>query len=136
MNEKVKVAVFDKDGKIRHLGNKPLSKDGSRIKIKEGGRGQFKPLFDNHSYLEFPKPKYLGGGWDRIYFVRNHAKKCVDFKDDPATVYGPDPDVVINAAEDAIRKSMKQEDPETPIILYLMFGAVLIILLKVLGVIA
>jgi len=136
MDDKVKVAVFDKDGRIRTLAKKSLTKDGSKIKVKEGGDAHWSPEFDNHSFLEFPRPWYLGGGWNRLYFVRNHSAKCVDFKDDPATIYGPDPEVVIKAAEDAIRKSMKQEDPQTPLILYLMFGANIIILLKVLGVIA
>ena len=80
MTKKVKVAVFDKDQKIRKLQMCEISKDGSKIRVSKGGKSHFYPSFDRTSFLEWPKPWYKGGGYERIYYVRNHASECVNFE--------------------------------------------------------
>lgn len=131
LTKKVFVAIYDRDLKVE-MKKCPLTEDGSKIKIKKGGKGHWSPEFDNESYLEFPSRF----GTKRVYVVRKHANKCVSFKDPTTTVYGPDPDVVIEAAEGAIRKSMKQEEQDTPFILYIMLALIAIVFLKVMGIIA
>ena len=133
MTKKVKLAVFDKDLKIRRFDKFPISKSGDKIVVKKGGKSNFKPSFDNESYLEFPQPWYLGGGWKRIYFVRNSAKECVNFKTE--TIGGPDPDLVIEAAESAILQNIGKDKEEIPFIIYIILLAVIGIALKVFGVI-
>ena len=130
MTKKVKLAIFDKDLKARTVGTFPVSKDGSRISIRRGGKRNFNPTFDNESYIDFPK---RFGGWNRIYFVRNGAKACVNFK--TGAVGGPDPDLVIEAAQSEILRNIGKDKEETPIIIYLILGAILLIALKVFGVI-
>ena len=80
MTKKVKVAVFDKDQKIRKLQMCEIGKDGSKLKIHKGGKKHWYPSFDRTSFLEWPKPRYKGGGYERVYLVRNHASECVNFE--------------------------------------------------------
>ena len=131
MTKKVKLAIFDKDLKARTVGIFPVSKDGSRISVRRGGKRNFNPTFDNESYIDFPK---RFGGWKRIYFVSNGAKACVNFSTE--TVSGPDPDLVIEAAESAILQNIGKDQEETPLISWLTLGAVILLALKVFGVIA
>ncbi len=130
MTKKVEVAVFDKDLRVRTLGKFPLSQDGTKIVVKKGGKGNFAPTFDNESFIELPK---RFGGWRRIYLVRKGAKSCVNFQTED--VKGPDPELVIEAAESEILRGIGKEKEETPIILYLIFGGLLLALLKLFGVI-
>lgn len=94
MPEKVEVAVFDEDLKIRKLKKFDVSENGAQIRIVSGGEGHFMPRFDSSSFLEFPSwKKYLLFGprsWKRLYFVRNKGEKCVNFKTE--TTYGPNPE--------------------------------------------
>jgi len=131
MTKKVKLAIFDKDLKARTYANFPLSKDGSRISVRRGGKRNFNPTFDNESYIEFPK---RFGGWKRIYFVRNGAKACVNFKTEK--IAEPDPELVMEAAEAEILKGIGKDKQDTPLIQYMILAAVILTLLKVLGVIA
>jgi len=136
MTKKVKLAIFDKDLKARTYANFDLSKDGSRIKVRKGGKRNFNPSFDMDSYIELPYRSIVPPfpiKWNRVYFVRNGAKACVNFK--TGVVDGPDPETVMEAAEAEILKGIGKDKQETPIILYLILGACAIILLKVLGVI-
>lgn len=130
MKRKVEVAVFDRDLKVER-GKYPLTDDGSKIKIKKGGKGHWYPEFDNQSYLEFPSLF----GTKRVYIVRKNAAKCVSFADPEGTVYGPDPELVEKAAEDAIRRSMKQDKQETPFWVYLVILLLLGVAGRVFGVI-
>ncbi len=130
MTKKVEIAVFDKDLKVRTLGKFPVSQDGTKISVKKGGKGNFAPTFDNESFIEFPK---RFGGWKRIYLVRKGAKSCVNFQTED--VEGPDPELVIEAAESEILRGIGKEKEETPIIIYLILGAILLVALKVFGVI-
>lgn len=130
MTKKVELAIFDKDLKVRTLGKFPVSQDGTKISVKRGGKGNFNPTFDNESFIEFPK---RFGGWKRIYLVRKGAKACVNFQTEE--VKGPDPALVIEAAESEILRNIGKDKEETPFILYLILGAVILLALKVFGVI-
>lgn len=137
MTKKVKLAIFDKDLKARTYASFPLSKDGSRISVRRGGKRNFNPTFDQESYIELPVRSIFppfSTKWNRIYFVRNGAKACVNFKTE--TILEPDPELVMQAAEAEILKGIGKDKQDTPIILYLILGTVLFTLLKVLGVIA
>ncbi len=137
MTKKVKLAIFDKDLKARTYENFPLSKDGTRISVRRGGKRNFNPTFDMDSYIEFPERSLVPPfpiKWKRVYFVRNGAKACVNFQTEK--VEGPDADLVMEAAEAEILKGIGKDKQETPLILYIILAAVLLTALKVLGVIA
>jgi len=115
----------------------PISKDGSKIIVRVGGKRNFNPIFDNESYIEFPKRSLLmpwQTNWNRVYFVRNGASKCVNFKTE--TVFEPDPTLVFEAAENKILKNIGSEKVETPILIYIILVLCVITLLKVFGVFA
>lgn len=131
MSKKVKLAIFDRDLKVRKMGTFEVSKDGSKIKVKGGGKGNFNPSFDNESYLEFPR---RFRGFERIYIVRKGAKACVNFKDNPATVYGPDPEQVIEAAENKILTGIGKDKQDIHWSVYAQLFLIILILIKVLGV--
>lgn len=136
MTKKVKVAIFDRDLKARTFKSFPVSDDGSRIRINPSGKGYFAPKFDNDSYIELPRRSLLMPWkivWDRIYFVRRGADTCVNFR--TGEVPGPDPELVKMAAGTELLKNLGREKPETPVLLYIIFFIVLLILLKVMGVI-
>ena len=136
MTKKVILAIFDKDLKARTYGSFPISKDGSKILVRLGGKRNFNPTFDNDSFIEFPYRSLLSPwktSFRRVYFVRNGAKACVDFQTE--TVLDPDPELVIKAAENAILESIGSEKTETPFILYLLLIIVLAIAAKLFGVI-
>jgi len=135
MAKKVTLAIFDRDLKVRTLGKFKVSKDGSKISVKRGGKAHFNPSFDNDSYLEFPRSRLLGGGHKKIYIVRRGSSSCVSFKDDPATVYGPDPEEVMNAAKAEILDGLGKDKQDTPIIVYIILALAFITTMKVLGVI-
>jgi len=130
MTKKVELAIFDKDLKVRTMGKFPVSQDGTKISVKRGGKGNFNPTFDNESFIEFPK---RFGGWRRIYLVRKGASGCVNFQTEE--VDGPDPALVREAAESQILRNIGKDKEETPIIMYLILGAILLIALKIFGVI-
>ena len=133
MTKKVKVAVFDGDQKVRKLGKYPITDDGSKIRVLKGGKRHFYPEFGPHSFLEFPRPWYLGGGWERVYIVRNHASECVNFK--TFSVPGPDPKQVKDAAEAVVLTKFGVDKQDTPLWQYIMLGLVVLTFLKVMGVI-
>ena len=135
MTKKLKFAIFDKDLKARDFGKYPVSQDGSKISIRRGGKRNFNPTFDNESFIEFPRRSLMPPFktvWDRIYFVRNGAKKCVNFKTEE--VLEPDPEIVIEAAKNTILQQIGSEKKETPLTTYIMLGILIIIALKVFGV--
>lgn len=94
MADKVEVAIYDNDNKIRTLKKYDVSENGTQIRIVSGGEGHFMPVFDETSFLDFPSWKrfFLFGPrtWKRLYIVKKQAKKCVNFKTGEA--YGPDPE--------------------------------------------
>ena len=134
MTKKVKLAIFDNDLKARIVGNYPISDSGNQIKIKSGGEAHFMPLFNNDSFIEFPRPWYLGGGWNRIYFVKKGAKACVNFT--TGEVSGPDPEQVKKSVGSTLLDQLGKEKPPFPAwVLYLILLLVFGIAAKVFGVI-
>ena len=136
MTKKVKLAIFDKDLKARTYENFPLSKDGSKISVRKGGKRNFNPTFDMDSYIEFPSRSLIPPfpvKWNRVYFVRNGAKACVNFKTEG--VEGPDQELVMEAAEAEILKGIGKDKQDTPIIQYIILAALVLVILKVFGVI-
>ena len=137
MTKKVKLAIFDKDLKARTFESFPISKDGSRISVRRGGKRNFNPTFDQESFIELPYRSIIppfSTKWNRIYFVRNGAKACVNFKTE--TILEPDPELVMQAAEAEILKGIGKDKQDTPMIQYIMIFLLIGILLKVFGVIA
>ena len=132
-SKKVKVAIFDGDQKIRKLGKFPITDDGSKLKILKGGKRHFYPEFGPNSFLEFPRSRFLGGGWERVYIVRNHASECVNFL--TSSVPGPDPEQVKDAAEATILTRFGVEKQSTPLILYIIVILQGLAFLKIMGVI-
>ena len=92
MANKVRLAIIDETLKIE-IKKYPVSDTGKKIRVVSGGENHFMPDFDNYSYLDFPR-KFLFWiiGHERLYFAKKGAKKCVNFKTDDGTVYGPDPE--------------------------------------------
>lgn len=131
MSKKVKVAVFDKDQKVRKLQMCEISKDGSKIRVSKGGKNHFYPSFDRSSFLEMPKPWYKGGGFERIYYVRNHASACLNFE----TQEVPDIDLeeIEKAAENKILSGIGTEEKETPVLLYAIMAICCLILVLLLN---
>ena len=134
MTKKVKLAIFDNDLKARTVDKFPVSDSGNQIRVKSGGEAHFMPLFDNDSFIDFPRPWYLGGGWNRIYFVKKGSEKCVNFSTEE--VSGPDPEQVKKSVGSTLLDQLGKEKPPFPtwmiyIILLLAIGTAL----KVFGVI-
>jgi len=138
MTKKVKLAIFDIDLKARTVKKYPVSESGDKIKVKSGGEGHFMPSFDVESYIEFPRrsfPALWRISWDRVYFARKGAKKCVNFGLDPPLVTGPDPELVLEAAGTEMLRNLGKEKSEIPMISYISLALLIIILLYQLGVI-
>lgn len=106
MVEKVKVAIFDRNlrAEIRKY---ELTDDGSKIRILKGGKAHFYPEFNESSYLDIKRPRFLGGGYNRIYFVRRHASKCVDFKTEETG--GIDPKQILDATSNELVKNFGKD---------------------------
>lgn len=134
MSEEVFLAILDKDLKARTFKKFPLSSEGTKIDVVNAGKGYFMPKIDNDSYIEFPRPKYLGGGWKRVYVAVRGADSCINFR--TGEVNGPDPQQVIDAAKSEIIKNFGKAEKDTPVVLWIILGVCVLILLKVLGVIA
>lgn len=136
MTKKVILAVFDRDLKARLHGKYPVTDDGSKIRVRTGGKRNFNPSFDNNSYIEFPYQNLFTlfrTRWRRVYFVRNGAKACVNFRTEE--VLEPDPESVMRAAENKILESIGSEKVETAFITYIILVVLVGIALKVFGVI-
>lgn len=135
MTKKVKLAIFDKDLKARTVKEYPISDNGEQIKVVSGGEGHFMPKFDNDSFIELPRPWYRGGGWEKIYFARKLAKKCVNFKTEE--VFVPDPEQLKKSIGVTLLDQLgEQKQPFPAWTVYLILVTVIGIALKVFGVIA
>ncbi len=133
MARKVKVAIFDNDLKCK-VGKYALSKDGTKIIIKSGGEANWAPSFDNDSFIEFPKSRWKGGGYKRIYFVKKKGEKCVNFKSDPATISGPSEEELKRAIGAVAFGNLGKDDNQPTWISYATLAISFIVLLLVSGV--
>lgn len=133
MARKVTLAILDNDLKAT-VGKYPLSKDGTKIIVKSGGDANWAPSFDNDSFIEYPKSRLKGGGYERIYFVKKKGSKCVNFKSDPPTITGPSQEQLEEAMGALAFKNLGKEDKESTLISYVTLAVVFVILLSQLGV--
>jgi hypothetical protein len=132
LTKKVKVAVFDKDQKVRKLEMCEIGKDGSKLKINKGGKKHWYPSFDRTSFLEWPKPWHKGGGYERIYLVRNHASQCVNFE--TQTVPDVDLDEIKKAIGNAGLDKLGNQKQDTPFISWITLLVVIFGILIQMGV--
>lgn len=139
MSERVEVAIFDNDQKIRTMKKYDVSENGVQIRIKSGGEGHFMPKFDSTSFLDFPSWKrYIFFGprtWKRLYFVKNKGEKCVDFS--TGETYGPSPEEMKKAISATLLGKIGQGKLEIPwylTVLLLLNTIFLVAVMKVLGV--
>ena len=136
MTDKVKLAIFDQDLVVRKHGKFPLSSDGSKVNVVSGGASHFMPQIGNTTYLDFPRRSLIPPFkkyHERLYFVRNTAKRCVDFKTEE--VASPDPEQVMKAAGAKIASNWGKEKAETPLLLFIILGILALIAAKVFEVI-
>ena len=134
MTQKVILAIFDNDLKARTVKKFDISDSGDKIKVKSGGEAHFMPQFDNDSFIEFPRPWYLGGGWKRVYFVKKGAKACVNFETEHVPL--PDPEQVKKSVGSTLLDELGKEKPAFPVwIIYLILLLMLATTAKVFGVI-
>ena len=136
MTDKVKLAIFDQDLVVRKHGKFPLSSDGSKVKVVSGGESHFMPQIGNTTYLDFPRRSLIHPFkkyYERLYFVRNTAKRCVDFQTEE--VASPDPEQVMKAAGAKIASNWGKEKAETPMLLFIILGILALIAAKVFEVI-
>lgn len=138
-NEKIEVAIYDNDQKIRTQKKYEVSDNGTQIRIVSGGEGHFMPKFDSTSFLEFPSWKrylFLGARtWKRLYIVKNKGEKCVNFKTGEA--YGPSPEESKKAISSTLLEKIGAEKQPIPMLIYAILGLntlFLIVVMKVLGV--
>ena len=136
MTDKIKLAIFDQDLVVRKHGKFPLSSDGSKVKVVSGGESHFMPQIGNTTYLDFPRRSLIPPFkkyYERLYFVRNTAKRCVDFQTEE--VASPDPEQVMKAAGAKIASNWGKEKAETPMLLFIILGILALIAAKVFEVI-
>lgn len=135
MTDKILVAIFDANQRciIRRC---EVTDDGGKIRVKKGGKAHFYPEFDNTSYLDHKRAWYLGGGYKRVYYVRNNASKCLNFQ--TGHVPMPDPKEVFDAADARMIKNIGSEEQKTPwfdVINIFLLIVILLVVLKIAGVI-
>jgi len=135
VTKKVTLAIVDKDLKARTVKQYPVSDSGEQIKVMSGGEAHFMPYFDNDSFIEFPRPRWMGGGFKKVYFAKKGAKKCINFKTE--TVHGPDPEDMKRAVASSLLDKLGKEKQDFPS--WLIYAILLLVIgtaLKVFGVIA
>jgi hypothetical protein len=134
MPRKVKLAVFDNDLKAE-IKKYPISDSGNHILVVKGGESHFMPRFDNDSFLEIPK-KFLrwNRGYERLYFAKKGAKKCVNFKTEET--FGPNPEELKKAISSTLLTKIGKPEANFPAwLIYLILLIVIGIALKVFEVI-
>ena len=136
-NEKIEVAIYDNDLKIRTMKKYEVSDDGTQIRIISGGEGHFMPKFDQSSFLEFGgRKKFLLFGereWKRIYFVKKKGAKCVNFATGEVT--GPSPEESKKAIGATLLHQIGQEKQDTPWQMWALLAINIFILAIVAGVV-
>lgn len=136
MSDTVKLAIFDQDLIVRRFKKYPLSSSGSQIKVVAGGDGHFMPKIGNTTYLDFPRRSLIPPFrkyHERIYFVRNTASRCVDFKTEEVAL--PDQDQIMKAVGSKIASNWGKESTETPLLMWIVLALLGLIAAKIFGVI-
>lgn len=137
MQRKVRVALFDKDLKVE-IKKFPLTADGAKIDITQGGKAHFKPKIGTTHYLDMPsRKKYLLFGerlYNKTYFAMKWAKTVVDFV--TPEVSGPDPEEVMKAAENKILESKGKQKQEMSTVMWGILLLLVLIFLKTFGILA
>ena len=72
------------------------------------------PYFDNNSFVEFPRSRWKGGGFEKVYFAKKGANKCVNFESE--TVYGPNPEDMKRAISSSLLGELGKEKPRSNVI--------------------
>ena len=123
--KKVKTAVFGRN-LVADVRQYEVSSKDSKIKIRKGGKRNFNPSFTETSHLMMPKGF---GRREPVYFVRNGATACIDFKTEDPEIKGADQSQVIEAAEAEIIRNFGKESKDTPWYVYVMLGMLFLNLL-------
>ena len=135
MTRKVKLAIFDADLKATTK-KYPISDSGNHILVSKGGTEHFMPTFDNTSFIEFPVRfpwSFWKVSYERIYFVRKLAKKCVDFKTEK--IEGPSPEFVKEMGAKVMLDRLNKQKQETGWQIWLLLAVSIFTLLSVMGVV-
>lgn len=136
MARKVTLAIFDNDLRVK-LNKYELSENGTKIKVKSGGDAHWMPSFDNDSFIEFPYRSLFSPwktSWRRVYFVKKRGSKCVNFKAEPTTVSGPDPEQMKEAIGATLLKELGKDDNTVTWISWATLAVSVLVLLVVSGV--
>jgi len=135
MTEKVKLAIFGADLKAT-IKKYPISDSGNNILVTKGGENHFMPSFDHTSFIEFPV-RYLWSFWktsyQRIYFARRLAKKCVNFQ--TGELAGPSPEFVKEMGTKVMLDRLNKQKQETAWQIWLILAICLFTLLNVMGIV-
>ena len=135
MTRKVKLAIFDADLKATTK-KYPISDSGNHILVTKGGEKHFMPTFDNTSFIEFPVRfpwSFWKTSYERIYFVRKLAKKCVNFKTEE--IEGPSPEFVKEMGAKVMLDRLNKQKQETGWQIWLLLAVSIFTLLSVMGVV-
>lgn len=112
MPDKVNVAIFGNDLRVEFKKHE-LSKNGNKINIVDSGEGYFMPEIGPTNFLDLPlRKKYLLFGqrtYQRIYFVKKKASKCVDFGTNEGIIYGPDEEQLKKANLNLLAEKIGQD---------------------------
>ena len=139
MTRKVKVAIFDNDLRVE-IRKCDISDKGNKIRIASGGTSNWKPSFDNDSFLEFPRGKLeiWKPKWTRYYIVKKKGAKCVNFSEKSPTIPGPDPEALklsnLNLLATKIGKDTNQGIPWYIWAILITSGLSFLLLLQMSGV--
>jgi len=112
MPDKVQVAIFGNDLRVEYKKHE-LSKNGNKINIVSSGEGYFMPEIGPTNFLDLPlRKKYLLFGsrvYQRVYFAKKKASKCVDFGNENGIIYGPDEEQVKKANLNLLAEKIGQD---------------------------
>jgi hypothetical protein len=141
VGKQMKVAIFDKDLKVREIKSVNITENGDRLNIyPKGGAGNENPVFQKTSVLSF-KGRHLYPPFAEYYqdwcFLRRGFPECADFKSGVVDIPGPDPDKIKQSIGKLVLDKVGETEQKTPTGLYLLLLLILgcqILIMNVLGV--
>lgn len=135
MPKMIKTVIFDGDLRAE-IKKYPVSDSGNHILVKKGGEGHFMPTFDKGSFLDMPY-RSLSSPWkisyQKTYFVRKFAKKCVNFETE--ALDGPSPEFIEELGAKVMLDRLNKQKQETGWQIWLLIAISIFTLLIVMGVI-